>query len=87
MTSLAPPPLQESVAESERTRYRELMDVIGWFFFDLFLLGFVEDPTTGQSFRLPGGLQWAVFIEVRPHPLDTPICTTIEYNLFYIKPP
>ena len=52
------------VDEKERERYHQLMDVIGWFFFDLFILGYVEDPNTGKSFRLPGGLKWAVYIEV-----------------------
>lgn len=41
------------------------MDVIGWFFFDLFLLGYVEDSNTGLSFRLPGGLTWEIYIEVK----------------------
>ena len=40
------------------------MDVIAWFFFDLLVLGYVEDPDTGLSFRIPGGLEWAVYIEV-----------------------
>ena len=40
------------------------MEVIGWFFFDLLILGYVEDPTTGISFRIPGGLEWAIYIEV-----------------------
>ena len=52
------------VDEKERERYHQLMDVIGWFFFDLFILGYVEDPNMGKSFRLPGGLKWAVYIEV-----------------------
>ena len=52
------------VNEKERERYRQLMEVIGWFFFDLFILGYVEDPNTGKSFRMPGGLKWAVYIEV-----------------------
>lgn len=52
------------MTESERSLYCKLMDVIGWFFFDLFLLGYVEDASTGLSFRLPGGLEWAVYIEV-----------------------
>ena len=52
------------VDEKERERYRQLMEVIGWFFFDLFILGYVEDPNTGKSFRMPGGLKWAVYIEV-----------------------
>ena len=53
------------MAEVERERYHELMDVIAWFFFDLLVLGYVEDPNSGLSFRIPGGLEWAVYIEVR----------------------
>lgn len=41
------------------------MEVVNWFFFDLLILGYVEDPTSGESFRLPGGLSSAIFIEVR----------------------
>ncbi len=55
---------QDSVDESECERYNQLMEVIGWFFFDLLILGYVEDPVTGRSFRVPGGLQWAIYIEV-----------------------
>ena len=55
---------QDSVDESECGRYNQLMEVIGWFFFDLLILGYVEDPVTGRSFRVPGGLQWAIYIEV-----------------------
>ena len=40
------------------------MEEIGWFLFDLLILGYVEDPSTGLSFRMPGGLKWAFFIEV-----------------------
>ena len=40
------------------------MDMIGWFFFDLLIVGYVEDPDTGLSFRIPGGLQWAIYVEV-----------------------
>ena len=40
------------------------MEVIGWFFFDLLILGYVEDPATGKSFRIPGGLEWAIYVEV-----------------------
>ncbi len=43
------------------------MEVIGWFFFDLLILGYVEDPVTGRSFRVPGGLQWAIYIEVNEY--------------------
>ena len=58
---------QDLVDESEWGRYNQLMEVIGWFFFDLLILGYVEDPVTGKSFRVPGGLQWAIYIEVNIH--------------------
>ena len=44
--------------------YRRLIEVIGWFFFDLLILGYVEDRNTGLSFRLPGGLDWVIYVEV-----------------------
>ena len=44
--------------------YRRLIEVIGWFFFDLLILGYVEDRDTGLSFRLPGGLDWVIYVEV-----------------------
>ena len=59
-----PPPLQESVDGEERRTYEELIASVGWFFFDLFVLGYVEDPITGVSFRFPGGMSWAVYVEV-----------------------
>ena len=40
------------------------MDKIGWFFFDLLLLGYVEDKATGTSFHVPGELGLTVFAEV-----------------------
>lgn len=49
---------------SEKTSYLKLMDTIGWFFYDLFLMGYVEDSSTGLSFCLPRGMEWAVYIEV-----------------------
>ena len=55
---------QESVDKREDYNYKELMKVIGWFFFDLFLLGYVEDPVTGLSFSIPGGMGWMVYVEV-----------------------
>ena len=42
-----------------------MIETIGWFFFDLFILGYVEDPLTGWSFRFPGGMQFAIYVEVR----------------------
>ncbi len=56
--------LQDSVDKSECNRYKQLMEMIGWFFFDLLILGYVEDPVTGKSFRVPGGHQWAIYVEV-----------------------
>lgn len=50
--------------EIERSSYSELIEMIRWFFFDLLLLGYIEDFTTGLSFCFPKGLDWAVFIEV-----------------------
>ena len=55
---------QALVHESERVHHQQLMEVIGWFFFDLLMLGYVEDPDTGKSFRIPGGLAWAIYVEV-----------------------
>ncbi|KAL5466954.1 hypothetical protein EMCRGX_G031118 [Ephydatia muelleri] len=54
----------EDKQTAEHTLYRRLIEVIGWFFFDLLILGYVEDRDTGLSFRLPGGLDWAIYVEV-----------------------
>ena len=45
--------------------YYELMKQVGWFFFDLLVLGYVEDPSSGKSFHFPANLSWKLFIEVR----------------------
>ena len=55
---------QGSVHESEKARHQQLMEVIGWFFFDLLMLGYVEDSYTGLSFRVSGGQAWAIYVEV-----------------------
>ena len=55
---------QDNTDESEREQYSKMIQTVGWFFFDLFILGYVEDPLTGWSFRFPGGMQLAVYIEV-----------------------
>jgi len=52
------------VSSDERKHYLQLIESINWFFFDLFILGYVEDPVTGQSFRFPGGLRIAIYVEV-----------------------
>ena len=70
--------LQDSVDKAEVYAFQQLLQTIDWFFFDLFLLGYVEDPATGQSFRFPGGMAWAVYIEVCIHiHVHSPICTCI----------
>ena len=50
--------------ENEQAHHRQLIKVIGWFFFDLLMLGYVEDSHSGLSFRIPGGLAWAIYVEV-----------------------
>ena len=52
------------MSENERSYYFHLIESINWFFFDLFILGYVEDPVTGLSFRFPGGLKIAIYVEV-----------------------
>lgn len=37
---------------------------IGWFFFDLLLLGYVEDPSTGISFCSIEERELEIYIEV-----------------------
>ena len=53
--------------DQERQRYNHLINAVGWFFFDLFILGYVEDPLTGHSFRCPGGMEWAIYVEVHTY--------------------
>ena len=52
---------QEAIVKN---KYRSLMEIVGWFFFELFLLGYVEDAETGLSFYLPKKLELVVYIEV-----------------------
>ncbi|KAL5475165.1 hypothetical protein EMCRGX_G027231 [Ephydatia muelleri] len=57
-------PESEGKQTAEHTLYCRLIEVIGWFFFDLLILGYVEDRDTGLSFRLPEGLGWVIYVEV-----------------------
>ena len=57
-------PYQEIHDETEREKAKKLMETIGWFFYHLLVLGYVEDPSTGASFRFPGGQEWAIYVEV-----------------------
>ena len=55
---------QDAVSDAERTKYNQLTCNIGWFFFKLILLGYVEDSGTGESFFLPNFQDLKIFIEV-----------------------
>lgn len=53
----------------EQMKYKKLMNTLAWFFFKLLVFEYVEDSETGMAFRLPGGHQWKIFIEVWPSSL------------------
>ena len=59
--TVSPPSDPQSV---EAQQYEALMDTFRWFVFDLFGLGFVQDPSTGYSFRLRIGGGWRVYVEI-----------------------
>lgn len=40
------------------------MTEVGWFLFKLLIFGYVEDNKTGQSFQLPSGAKWSLYVEV-----------------------
>ena len=44
--------------------YNCVMTQVWWFLFDLFFLGYVEDPETGISFCMPQKHQWSFYFEV-----------------------
>ena len=50
--------------KEDRKNYDALIETISWFFFDLLFLGYVEDSHSGESFHLPGGLSWSIYVEV-----------------------
>lgn len=56
--------LQGTVSENEKKNYKELLNIISWFFFDLILLGYVEDPLTRLSVSIPAGVDWKIYVEV-----------------------
>ena len=55
---------QDSVSKEDKKVYDTLMETISWFFFDLLFFGYVEDFNSGESFHLPGGLSWSIYVEV-----------------------
>ena len=73
--------VQDSVDDKERSKYEQLIETIGRFFFDQFLLGYVENC---NSFRFPGGMQWAVYVEVS---LDNILGEVINKPTNFIFPP
>ena len=75
--------LQNSCQQKEKDQYKELMDTVNWFLFELLVLGYVEDPTSGASFRLPGGLCWAVYIEVREYYILYCVMSYLATNEIY----
>jgi hypothetical protein len=48
------------------------MKNVRWFFFELLILGYVEDSATGLSFHYPAGLSWALYTEVPSRSTKTP---------------
>ena len=48
------------------------MSEVQWFLLDLFFLGYVEDPSSGLSFKMPSELNWACYFEVRTSQLHVP---------------
>ena len=40
------------------------MDALGWFFFHLLFLGYIEDYKSGNSFALLKEIKWHIYIEV-----------------------
>ena len=55
---------QDSVHKEDNKNYDTLMETISWFFIDLLFLGYVEDSHSGESFHLPAGLSWSIYVEV-----------------------
>ena len=54
-------------SEEDRQLYHSVMSEVQWFLLDLFFLGYVEDPSSGLSFKMPSELHWSCYFEVRYH--------------------
>ena len=74
---------QDSVSKEDKKVYDTLMETISWFFFDLLFLGYVEDCHSGESFHLPCGLSWSIYVEVSV-PLY-PSMSVLGLGLFFTK--
>ena len=56
--------MQVSETNKRSPAYTALMKNLSWFFFNLLILGYVEDEKSGLSFRIPAKeLMWSLFIE------------------------
>ena len=54
---------QDMKSENQKLFY-SLADEINWFFFDYFILGYIEDIKSGFSLRFPEHVQRSVYVEV-----------------------
>jgi hypothetical protein len=48
----------------EQEEFDHWVEQTSWFFFQLLVMGYVEDIESGESFHLPTGLGWKIFVEV-----------------------
>ena len=55
---------KQITSPEEQMKYKKLMNTLAWFFFKLLAFEYIEDAETGLAFRLPGGYQWKIFVEV-----------------------
>ena len=72
-------------AASEEVLYHQLREDIGWFFFDLLILGYVEDNDSGLSFHLPGKMGWRIYVEVPSR--SSQMSTEITFQKFCVDFP
>ena len=56
--------LQNSAHKAERLEYMSRTQTLSWFFFELLLVGYVEDCNAGVCFHFPEDLDWTIYIEV-----------------------
>lgn len=56
--------VQEESSEVDKQLYQSIMAEVQWFLLDLFFLGYVEDPSSGLSFKMPSELNWECYFEV-----------------------
>ena len=57
------------------------MAEVQWFLLDLFFLGYVEDPSSGLSFKIPSELNWECYFEVKIHSMILQTCAVSPHPL------